>query len=52
MEQFGASREQTGIPTPRDLMACAEEAARACGSLLLEAWRRPKSGYEEKHPGE
>ncbi len=52
MEQYRLQQEQAGIPTPRELMSYAEEAARACGDLLLEAWRQPKSGYEEKHPGD
>jgi len=52
MAQFRSQQGQAGTPTTRELVSYAEEAARACGDLLLEAWRRPKSGYEEKHPGD
>lgn len=44
--------QESGVHLPRDLVAFAEEAARACGGLLLEAWRQPKQGYEEKAPGD
>ena len=52
MEQSGKQKQEPGIHLPRDLVTFAEEAARECGSLLLEAWRQPKQGYEEKAPGD
>ncbi len=34
------------------LVAAAERAAVECGSFLLESFRQPKGGYEEKGPGD
>jgi len=52
MEQSGQQKLEPRVHLPRELVAFAEEAARECGSLLLEAWRQPKRGYEEKAPGD
>ncbi|MFO7769394.1 MAG: inositol monophosphatase family protein [bacterium] len=37
---------------PSELLDAAVEAARACGAYLLDNYRQPKSGYEEKSPGD
>ncbi|MFC1545145.1 inositol monophosphatase family protein [Gemmatimonadota bacterium] len=52
MERSGQQQQQPATLSPRDLVSIAEETARECGGLLLEAWRQPKRGYEEKGPGD
>ena len=34
------------------LVTAAEKAAVECGNFLLESFRQPKGGYEEKGPGD
>lgn len=53
MNQLKADSGNSGRDMdPLSLLAAAEEAATVCGKFLLEAYERPKSGYEEKSPGD